>query len=205
MHSAPVRVPSFWTGRSTQDRQIGRKILHNGGTMNRTRSNHLCRHLRWLSAVLLAWALFLTGCGGDGTTTESASTSGSRDVPRDPVFSVGENEGREMLTTVDGFSLYVFSEDPLSESKCIDACANTFIPFAAPDDIGQRAAGDGVQDQLVGFFERPDGISQLTYRGRPLYRFSADAEPGLVGGEGSGGKWFLVTPGGDRVARLPAG
>jgi len=168
-----------------------------GITMNRTRS----LPLRWLSVSFLAITLFLAGCSGADAEAESATASGSREVARDALFSTADYRDGQMLTTSDGFSLYIFSEDPLSESKCLDACAKTFIPFAAPTDIAQRAAGEGVQDTLIGSFARPDGIAQLTYRGRPLYRFSADGEPGLVGGEGSGGKWYLITPDGDRIPR----
>jgi predicted lipoprotein with Yx(FWY)xxD motif len=39
---------------------------------------------------------------------------------------------------------------------------------------------------------RADGVRQWTWRGKPLYQFSGDAEPGDVKGEGVDKKWHAV-------------
>jgi predicted lipoprotein with Yx(FWY)xxD motif len=36
----------------------------------------------------------------------------------------------------------------------------------------------------LGTVRRPNGKTQVTYRGRPLYTFTEDTEPGEVNGEG---------------------
>jgi hypothetical protein len=41
--------------------------------------------------------------------------------------------------------------------------------------------------------KRPDGGTQVTYAGLPLYRYAADKKPGDVKGQGVEGTWFAVT------------
>ena len=69
-----------------------------------------------------------------------------------------------------------------------------------PASIG--VASTGLGDVLVGLTARPDGISQLTYNGHPLYTFVNDNKPGDTNGEGInafGGSWFAVSPAGAKV------
>ena len=53
--------------------------------------------------------------------------------------------------------------------------------------------------------QRPDGTSQLTLGGWPVYRFAGDTEPGATGGQGSSGTWFAVTPEGKKAAGTGSG
>lgn len=46
----------------------------------------------------------------------------------------------------------------------------------------------------MGSLTRPDGVRQLTVAGMPVYRYSKDAKPGQVTGEGAGGTWFASMP-----------
>jgi predicted lipoprotein with Yx(FWY)xxD motif len=51
--------------------------------------------------------------------------------------------------------------------------------------------------------QRPDGASQLTINGWPVYRFSGDKTPGATTGQGVGTVWFAVTPDGKKAATKP--
>jgi len=47
-----------------------------------------------------------------------------------------------------------------------------------------------------GTIERPEGTTQLTFDGMPLYAYSGDTAPGQANGEGVQGVWFAVTASG---------
>ena len=66
-------------------------------------------------------------------------------------------------------------------------------PAAGRCDGGH--AGAGVAGAL-GTITRPDGGTQVTYEGRPLYLYSGDQNPGEASGQGIQGVWFAMTPSG---------
>jgi predicted lipoprotein with Yx(FWY)xxD motif len=57
----------------------------------------------------------------------------------------------------------------------------------------------GVARSAVGMVQRPDGSSQLTIAGWPVYRYAGDTTPGATGGQGVGGTWFAFTPVGGKA------
>jgi predicted lipoprotein with Yx(FWY)xxD motif len=60
---------------------------------------------------------------------------------------------------------------------------------------GPATAGSGVTGPL-GRITRPDGTTQATYDGHPLYTYAGDTAPGQAKGNGlnvSGGVWHEVT------------
>ena len=61
---------------------------------------------------------------------------------------------------------------------------------------GTPLVGTGAKASDIGRTARPDGVSQLTYNGHPLYTFVNDKKPGDTNGEGIsafGGSWFAVS------------
>jgi hypothetical protein len=59
---------------------------------------------------------------------------------------------------------------------------------------GPATAGSGVSGKL-GTITRPDGTTQATYNGHPLYTYVGDTAPGMDKGNGlniSGGLWYDV-------------
>ena len=88
--------------------------------------------------------------------------------------------------------------DP-SASTCSDACAQAWIPLVAPTDQELELAG--VDEELVGRLQRADGSSQLTLAGWPLYRHrDDDGSLATAGQHGAEGRWFVVTPRGEKAA-----
>jgi hypothetical protein len=60
---------------------------------------------------------------------------------------------------------------------------------------GPVTAGSGVTGTLA-TITRPDGTTQATYDGHPLYTYVADTAPGQAKGNGlnlSGGLWYEMT------------
>lgn len=105
------------------------------------------------------------------------------------------------VVTQDGFTLYRFDKDKPKPptSTCVDKCATTWPPVLVD---GPAPAIDGVDPAAVGTVKRPDGSTQLTIGNWPVYRYSADAEPGDTTGEGVGGTWFAVGVDGKKAAGL---
>jgi predicted lipoprotein with Yx(FWY)xxD motif len=51
--------------------------------------------------------------------------------------------------------------------------------------------------KMLATIKRPDGKTQVTYKGRPLYTFTQDTKPGDIKGNGfkDVGVWHPATPG----------
>ncbi len=89
----------------------------------------------------------------------------------------------------DGRTLYLFTPDDQGASTCVDGCAENWPPLLADGDV---SVAEGLDASLVGTVDRPDGTSQVTYGGWPLYTFVRDAEPGATTGQGVNDVWFVV-------------
>lgn len=92
-----------------------------------------------------------------------------------------------LLTDAGGRVLYVFDKDSPGKSACYDQCAALWPPFIAAAEA--RASGEHT---LV---TRSDGSRQWAIRGKPLYYYAADVEPGQSTGDGRGGVWHVVREG----------
>jgi len=144
-----------------------------------------------ISAVLVAAA----GCGGDdydagaaaNTQAPAATTAaGTTAVKIADVAKLGK-----VLVDPAGLTLYTFNNDVANSGKstCNGACAATWPPLVATDAALVKPVGL-VAD--LGVITRDDGKKQVTYGGRPLYRFAADKSPGDAGGQGLSGVWFAA-------------
>ena len=73
-----------------------------------------------------------------------------------------------------GMTLYTSRKDPTGQSACLGSCAKTWVPLAAPENA-----------QVFGrwsVISREDGLRQWAYKGKPLYSYIKDVDPGSVGG-----------------------
>jgi predicted lipoprotein with Yx(FWY)xxD motif len=150
--------------------------------------------------ILLAFALFVTACGG-GTdlateTTTAAPTTANTAAP------AGSSEGVALVETSlgpvlvgpNGMTLYGFTVDVPGVSNCYDSCAQTWPPLS-----GDTPIGDGIDPALFSTTERTDGTTQLVIGDWPLYYFSGDVAPGDTNGHLIEGIWFAVTQAGELV------
>jgi|SRR5689334_8686823 len=117
------------------------------------------------AAVLLTLALPATSAAGK---------------PSKHVASEAANEtlGKTVLTTLGGRTLYSLSAETHGRFICTGACLKDWLPLTVP--AGTRPTGP----VRLGTIVRPDGRTQVTYRGRPLYRFDDDRKRGDAKGEG---------------------
>jgi len=108
-----------------------------------------------------------------------------------------------MLTGIgwEPFPVYSFSKDSPSSSACAGACAVSWPPLITDGMAGTQS---GISPSDVATLKRPDGTTQLAYKGAPLYLFASEAIAPVGGnlvatGSGSGarvdgGIFHLVSP-----------
>jgi predicted lipoprotein with Yx(FWY)xxD motif len=157
-------------------------------------------------AVAAATAV-LAACGSSGSS--SAGGSGSTSTSSPVATTAGSSlktatiGGAAVLTNAQGFAVYSFAPDTMTKSDCTGACAAAWPPVKGP-----LTAGAGLTGKLS-TIKRPDGSTQATYNGHPLYTFIMDTGPGTDKGNGVnafGGLWHALTASGSAApASTPSG
>jgi predicted lipoprotein with Yx(FWY)xxD motif len=104
----------------------------------------------------------------------------------------------EALVDGEGRTLYLFTNDTQNAgtSACTGDCLVAWPPLLTD---GDPAAGGGVDEAMLGTITLPDGTTQVTYNGWPLYYYAEDTAAGDANGQGVGGVWFLVSPTGEMI------
>jgi predicted lipoprotein with Yx(FWY)xxD motif len=119
----------------------------------------------------------------EDTTEDDAAAAG------EVVLEAQDADIGTHLVDGEGYTLYLYTLDGEDESSCSGDCVQLWQPVLVD---GEPEAGDGVQEDLVGSFEREDDLgTQVTYDGMPLYRFVTD-EPGDTRGHELADTWFAV-------------
>jgi predicted lipoprotein with Yx(FWY)xxD motif len=171
-----------------------------------------------LSAAVL---LVIAACGGDAeegtsettvadtvadatTTTVAEETTTTAAEPEETTTTAteemvegvhgSETELGTILVDPEGFTLYVFTNDTAGTSTCYEGCIENW-----PAVSGDTAIGSDLDASIFGTAMRDDGSEQLTVNDQPLYRFTPDAAPGDVNGQGVGGIWFVVDTDGNLI------
>jgi predicted lipoprotein with Yx(FWY)xxD motif len=153
----------------------------------------------WGAAGIAAIALATAACGSSSSSSSSTPAAGSSSTPAASSASSSASSGttlnaamiggKQVLTNGKGMTVYWFAPDTSTTSKCTGSCATYWPPVPGP-----ATAGSGVTGKL-GTITRPDGTTQATYNGHPLYTYVADKNPGDDKGNGlniSGGLWYNV-------------
>jgi predicted lipoprotein with Yx(FWY)xxD motif len=120
--------------------------------------------LRIALAILAAAALALPTMAS--AATKSVAKEGSVD-----------SLGKKVLTNNAGRTLYTLSVEKNGKFICTSACLKTWPPLIVP--AGTKPTGPAT----LGTVKRPDGRTQVTYKGRPLYTFTGDSKAGEANGE----------------------
>ena len=89
-----------------------------------------------------------------------------------------------LLASRDGRTLYTFDKDPSGKSNCNGGCSAAWPAFTVANPA--LAGGD------FSVVARDDGTAQWAYKGKPLYFFAGDAQPGEAKGDNQGGVWHVV-------------
>ena len=147
----------------------------------------------WSAAALAAAVLVIAACGSSASSSSSPPAAGASSPAASSSGSTLMSTtigGTKVLTNSAGFTLYWFVPDTSTTSKCTGSCATFWPPVKGP-----ATAGSGVTGTLS-TITRPDGTTQATYDGHPLYTYLGDHAPGQAKGNGlnlSGGVWHEVT------------
>jgi len=98
--------------------------------------------------------------------------------------------GNAVLTTTKGRTLYSLSVEKNGKFICTASCLSVWHPLMVP--AGVKPIGP----VKLGTVKRPEGGTQVTYKGRPLYRFGGDTKAGQANGEGikDVGTWHAASP-----------
>jgi predicted lipoprotein with Yx(FWY)xxD motif len=148
-------------------------------------------------AACLAAALTFAACGNNSNTTTlnappTTDTSLTLTLQHSPVGPI--------LATGGGNTLYDFVPDTPTHSACVDtACTFQWPPLVKSGPI---EVGKGLNTALVGTLARPDGSTQISYGGHPLYTYNMDVTPGMVTGQAvdqDGGLWYVINAQGKQI------
>jgi predicted lipoprotein with Yx(FWY)xxD motif len=170
---------------------------------------------RPLVALVLALVIWpVAGCSGDPegappvpeAMAEPTATPAPRPAPapaprerrRGKRITVTDSQFGRILADGRGQAVYLFDREQRGRSACYGACAGAWPPVLTK---GRPVAGRGARARLLGTTRRRGGERQITYRGRPLYYYVADA-PGRVLCHDVfefGGLWLVIRPDGAPV------
>jgi predicted lipoprotein with Yx(FWY)xxD motif len=119
--------------------------------------------------------VFLTACASQPASKPSPP-------PPPPVKVTGG-----VLVNSNGMTLYTYDRDVAGSgrSECNGQCAFIWPPLGA---------GNGTPSGDFTIITREGGQRQWCYKGKPLYLFSGDANPGDNAGNGVNGVWQVATP-----------
>jgi predicted lipoprotein with Yx(FWY)xxD motif len=130
-------------------------------------------HLGRAVVAAAAMSFFVAACGDSGDDGSDAVNAGSSFV------AVASVDGTDVLTDAEGHTLYTADVEQDGQIRCVDACTSFWEPVLATD-TNLDAADATLKDDLA-VVDRPDGKSQLTYDGLPLYTFAEEGAGELQG------------------------
>ncbi|MDT9693668.1 SCO0930 family lipoprotein [Streptomyces sp. P9(2023)] len=136
----------------------------------------------------------------DGKKAAAPSGEGAAEAPETDAAGLSVRKDPELGDIVidsRGMTVYRFKKDSAwpMKSACTGACLEKW-PVVAPVDKNDI---EGITKKGFVTFDRPDGIKQQTIDCWPLYTFAGDKAPGDTNGQGVGGTWYAVSPGGKLV------
>jgi predicted lipoprotein with Yx(FWY)xxD motif len=106
-----------------------------------------------------------------------------------PVVKWQTKQFGPVLATKGHLALYTWNRERDKKVHCTGACAKAWPPIVVPHGTTVSRHVAGVMGTF-GEIMRPDGRSQLTYDGRPVYTFHGDSPTKILCNGVDG--WFVV-------------
>ena len=170
---------------------------------------------RVVAVTPIVLAALLAGCGSSSKSSSStAASSAPASSPSSSAYppatsSTPSASPAALITTKHDklgtilayghkrLTVYLFEGDKGKGSSCTGACAKTWPPVT-----GKGLARGAAMASDLGTITRPDGTTQVTYKGHPLYLYAKDKDDGDTYGEGIksfGAEWYTLAPSGNKV------
>src|SRR4051812_6650704 len=108
----------------------------------------------------------------------AALSSASGSTSQATTVKHGHAGGKTVLVNRAGRTLYSLSAETNGRFICTASCVSTWHPLTV--SRGQKPTGA----HSLGTIRRPEGKTQVTYKGKPLYTFAGDMKAGDARGEG---------------------
>ena len=121
-----------------------------------------------------ALALLVASCGSGGGGSSSATT-----VATSGLVSKASVDGTPVLTDRFGKTLYSADVEASGQIKCVDECTAFWDPLMATQAQARQITAR--LGETFGVVDRPDGATQLTLAGLPLYTFAEEGAADLNG------------------------
>ncbi len=136
-----------------------------------------------------ALALSIAGLSFSAIAASAAGASTNRVAKSVVVNTVKVGKFGKVLAS--GKTLYTLQP---SGTACTSACLKLWPELVLPKGVTKATAGSGVTSSKLGTVARAGGVRQVTYGGKPLYRFVGDTGPGQVHGDvtDTWGTWTAV-------------
>ncbi len=166
------------------------------------------------AATVMGLALLSAACSDDGdgglptvppeSQTQTASGISTREAGITPLAGVTVASGTTtvlistsstgpFLTDPEGRTLYTSANDPDARSVCLRSCSGIWPPLII--ESGSPTGPEGLTGVLGTITREDNGSTQVTYNGRPLYRYNLDVQPGDAKGNNLGsGIWVVAVP-----------
>jgi predicted lipoprotein with Yx(FWY)xxD motif len=146
----------------------------------------------------LAFALAAPACGSGNSYGSPAATPTIRAAASlapaggAAAVMIANTSKGTALADASGMTLYTFDQDSRGSgaSACTGSCATTWSAAVAPEGVIARPIGLTADLSAI---TREGGLRQLTYDGRPLYRYAGDHAAGDVTGDGVDGVWHVAS------------
>lgn len=171
---------------------------------------------RWAASLVLV-AVFVAGCGSSSsssstsssssaaaaapTATHSTTTTASGSASGAKAVLISTKSEKKLGMILDAghrkMTVYLFEADKGGKPTCSGQCAHAWPPV-----IGNPKAGGGAISSNLGTITRPNGTTQVTYKGHPLYFYGDDKDDGDAYGQGSkafGAGWYVLKPNGSKL------
>jgi predicted lipoprotein with Yx(FWY)xxD motif len=133
--------------------------------------------LAGLAIAAVVIVIVASGGGGDG---DNGNASAANMGAGSGLVSVQNVDGTNVLVDSEGKTLYS-ADVERNQIRCTDGCTSFWDSVDASANQAKSASSD--LDLDFGVVKRPDGESQLTFKGLPVYSF-ADEGSGQLEGDG---------------------
>ena len=155
-----------------------------------------------LMLILYACAPAATSSTTLPTTTPPTTTTPPPTTPVSTSYTiaVSSKDGvGSFLVDGNGMTLYWTTRDVMGQSNITGTTLANWPVFYASSVV----VPSGLNASDFGTITRPEGVSQTTYKGYPLYYFIRDKAPMDTFGQGIAGVWSVVVPSASAPALVP--